>query len=343
VTQQQWRLIKHCALGGEVEVPPVALIVDSPWIPGYVGISTLDYLTAPDLWLKANLAVERAFPGVAFLPGFWVEMGMCAEPSAFGCGFRFYHNQPPDVLPRLASVEEADRLSAPNPASDGLLPVILNFYRRLEPRVNDAGQLIKVVAARGPLAVAAHLAGVQNLLVGLKLNPGAAHCLLRLTATLVRQWLQAQAAVLKAVEGVLVLDDIAGFLSPKDYLEFAHPYLKEVFAAFPGAVKLFHDDTDNVVPFPHIADLGVHVFNFTHLQPIAKAREMVGPDICLMGNVAPLDVLARGTPAEVRLAARACVEAHPGRRGLILSAGGGTSPGTPAANIRALARAARWD
>jgi uroporphyrinogen decarboxylase len=339
MNQQQWRLFKHCALGGEVATPPVALIIDSPWLPGYAGVSTVDYLTVPEVWLEANLAVEREFPGVIFLPGFWVEFGMCAEPSAFGCGFSLHGNQPPDVQPRLNGVEEVERLSPPNPERDGLLPVILNFYRRLEPRVNAAGQRIKVVAARGPLAVAAHVVGVTNFLVGLKLNPAATHRLLQLTAALVRQWLQAQAAALKEVEAVLVLDDLAGFLSPKDYLEFAHPYLKQVFAAFPGVVKMFHDDTNNVVPFRHLADLGIHVFNFTHLQPLAKVRQLVGPDICLLGNVPPLEVLARGTPAQVRQAALACLNAHPGRRGLILSAGGGTSPGTPAANIRALASA----
>jgi len=341
VNLRQWQLFKHCALGGEVETPPVALIIDSPWLPGYLGVSTLDYLTVPEVWLEANLAVEREFPEVIFLPGFWVEFGMCAEPSAFGCGFSFHPNQPPDVHPRLNGVQEVERLRPPNPQSDGLLPVILNCYRRLEPRVNAAGRLIKVVAARGPLVVAAHVVGVMNFLLGLKRNPAATHRLLQLTATLARQWLQAQAAALKEVEAVLVLDDVAGFLSPKDYLEFAHPYLKQVFAAFPGAVKMFHDDTNNVVPFPHLAELGIHVFNFTHLQPLAKVRQLVGPDICLLGNVPPLDVLARGTPAQVRRAAQACLKAHPARRGLILSAGGGTSPGTPAANIRALARATR--
>jgi uroporphyrinogen decarboxylase len=76
------------------------------------------------------------------------------------------------------------------------------------------------------------------------------------------------------------------------------------------------------------------------LQPLAKVRELVGPDLCLMGNVPPLDVLARGTPDSVQESARACLRDHPGR-GLILSAGGGTSPGTPGANIRALAAAVR--
>ena len=273
----QWELIKQCARNEAVEVPPVALIVDSPWIPGHLGLSTLDYLTVPEVWLEANLRIEREFPEVIFLPGFWVEMGMCAEPSAFGCKVSFFADRTPVAHPLLSGMEELDRLSPPHPQSDGLMPVILNFYRRLEPRVNEAGHVIKMVAARGPLTVATHLMGVSNFLLGLKLEPAATHRLLRMTTTLVRQWLEAQAAVLRAVEGIMVLDDIAGFVSPKDYLEFAHPYLKEVFDAFPRAVKIFHNDTDNPVAYQFLRDLGIHIFNFTHLQPLEKVRESSAP------------------------------------------------------------------
>jgi uroporphyrinogen-III decarboxylase len=341
MTRQQWEIIRQAARGEGPLSPTVALIVDSPWIPGQAGISTLDYLTVPDIWLEANLQVERSFPEVIFLPGFWVEMGMCAEPSAFGCRLSFFRDRTPVAHVLLSGIEEADRLPAPHVENDGLLPLILNFYRRMEPRVNEAGQVIKMVAARGPLTVASHLMGVSCFLLGLKQEPVATHRVLRKTTTLARQLLEAQAAALREVEGILVLDDLAGFLSRKDYLEFAHPYLKEIFEAFPGAVKMLHNDTDNVVSFGQVADLGVQIFNFTHLRHIDQVRALVGPAVCLMGNVPPLEVLAQGTPEQVARSAQGCLRAHGGPRGLLLSAGGGTSPGTPAANLHALCQAAR--
>lgn len=339
MTREQWKLLEHCARGGEVERPPVALIVDSPWIPGYLGISTLDYLTVPEVWLDANLRIEREFPAVIFLPGGWVEIGMTAEPSAFGCRVSLFPDRTPVAHPIVSSIEELDRITAPDPRADGFMPVILNYYRRLEPRLNDAGQVVKMIAARGPLTVATHLMGVSNFLLGMKLEAAATHRLLRITTTLVKDWLHAQAEVLKEVEGLLVLDDIAGFMSAKDYQEFAHPYLKEIFDAFPRTVKMFHNDTDNPVSYPFLRDLGIHIFNFTHLQPLAKVRDLIGPDVCLLGNVPPLDVLAQGTPEQVRQSAGNCLNQHPARRGLILSAGGGTSPGTPNASIHALGEA----
>jgi uroporphyrinogen-III decarboxylase len=338
MSPQQWSVIKNCALQQLDNEVPVALIVDSPWIPGYLGCSTLDYLTIPEVWLQSNLKVEHDFPQISFVPGFWIEMGMAAEPSGFGCKLSFYHDRTPVVHPLIGSVDELKGFEPPNPTTDGLMPMVLNWYRRLEPRIIGAGHVVKIVAARGPLAVAAHLMGVTNFLLGLKLNPAATHQLLQMTTTLVRDWLHAQASALSSVEGILVLDDLAGFMSAKDYPVFAEPYLKTVFDAFPNCVKFFHNDTDNPASYPFLSKLGIHVFNFTHLQPLAKVRQLVGPSICLMGNVAPLDVLVRGTPALVRETARACLESHPNRQGLILSAGGGTSPGTPAANLKALAQ-----
>jgi uroporphyrinogen decarboxylase len=339
MTPTQWDLFQRCARGEEMAAPPVALIIDSPWLPGFLGISTLDYLFDPQVWLEANLRVCRQFPEVIFLPGFWAEIGMTAEPSAFGCRVSLYPDRTPDAHHVIQGMEELDRLPQPNVLTDGFLPVLLNQYRRLEPAIRDAGHVVKMVAARGPLTTATHLMGVTDFLLALKIQPVETHRLLKITTRLTREWLEAQADALSAVEAVLVLDDIAGMMSAKDYQEFAHPYLKEVFDAFPGAVKVFHNDTDNPVSYPFLPDLGIHLFNFTHLQPLSKVRERVGPDLCLLGNVPPLEVLAQGTPEEVTASVRDCLTQHPAQRGLILSAGGGTSPGTPEGNIRALVAA----
>jgi uroporphyrinogen-III decarboxylase len=59
-----------------------------------------------------------------------------------------------------------------------------------------------------------------------------------------------------------------------------------------------------------------------------------------MGNVAPLDLGVRGTPEQVRDAALEVLRGA-GKEPVILSVGGGVSPGMPGPNIGALAEAAR--
>src|SRR4030065_2344224 len=113
----QWQTLQRCARMEDPGAIPVALIVDSPWIPGYLGISTLDYLGNPEIWLQANLEVEQRFPNVIFMPGFWAEMGMAAEPSGFGCRMSFYDDRTPLVHPLLDSLEDVDQLHQPDPTS----------------------------------------------------------------------------------------------------------------------------------------------------------------------------------------------------------------------------------
>lgn len=337
MTQDKWNIIKKCANCEDVgDKIPVALIIDSPWIPGYLGISTIDYIQIPQVWLDANLKVEKEFEDIIFIPGFWAEAGMATEPSGFGCKVTFYHDRTPEVHPIFKSVNEAEGLESPNPETDGLMPFVLNHYIKCEPIIKDNGHQVKIVCSRGPLTIASHLLGVSQFLLDLKLEPAKTARLLKTTTKLVKDWLSAQIDSLSSVEGIMVLDDIVGFLSPKNYLEFAHPFLKEIFDAFPGFIKIFHNDNFNPSSYSYLEQLGVQIFNFTHLTEIKKARELVGDRVCLMGNVPPLDVLARGTVEDVIQSAVNCLKLHGNRKGIILSAGGGTSPGTPAENIRAL-------
>jgi len=338
--QEQWEVLQKCARMEQVDPLPISLIVDSPWIPGYLGISTLDYFAIPEVWLEANLKIEDAFPEIIFLPGMWVEYGMCAEPSGFGCKLNFFEDKTPLAYPLIGSIDEIDGLNQPDPRKDGVMPLILNQYRYAAKRLKDQDHKIKMVASRGPMATASHLMGVTEFLLGLKTQPEKVHVVMEKTTRLTIDWLEAQAETLPDIEGIMVLDDIVGFLGPQDYQEFAHPYFKEIFQSFPNALKVFHNDTKNSVSYSHLTDWPIDIFNFTHTESIDEVRKAVGPDICLMGNVAPLDALASGTVENVCEYTKYVIEHHP-QNGLLLSAGGGVSPGTPGENIRAMIAAAR--
>jgi uroporphyrinogen-III decarboxylase len=338
--EELWSTLVSVAHGERIRNTPLALIVDTPWIPSFLGISTVDYIGIPDVWFKANLAVAKRFPDVILLPGFWVEPGMASEPSGFGCRIEFSADQPPSVHAISSDISALDNLVSPNPRRDGLMPLVLAAYKHALPRVRDEGMDIRMVTARGPLAVASHLLGLTGFLMALKTEPAATHRLLKATTRLARDWLAAQAEVLPRVDGIMVLDDVVGFLSKEDYLEFAHPYLKEIFSV-PATVKVLHNDTDSPVCFGFVPDLGVNVFNFTHMRDIQSVRALVGDSVCLRGNVAPRDILAGGDPAAVETHARRCLAENAGHPAFLLSAGGGVSAGTTAENIDAMVRAAR--
>jgi uroporphyrinogen-III decarboxylase len=338
---QQWTAFRLAAKRSPGAGAPVAAIVDSPWIPGYLGLGHLDYYFDPETWFDANLRIAGEFSDVILLPSWWVEYGMAIEPSAFGNRTRFWADRTPDQLPVLRRIEDAASMAPADPQCDGLMPVALRQYRQYKSRIFDAGYTIPMVAARGPLCIASFLRGVNPFLMDLVDAPEAAHQLLELTTRCTINWLEAQAeAIGDSVEGILVLDDLPGFLSRRAYREFAHPYLKRICDAFPaGWVKVYHNDA-NVRPFlADLPDTGFDALNWSHKIPIAEARERTGGRMCLMGNVPPLEVGVRGTPEMVSESAEQVMAA--GASGLILSVGGGVSPGMPKANLRALADAAQ--
>ena len=321
---------------------PLALIVDSPWIPGYLGINHLDYYLDPEIWFNSNLRILEEFPEVVFFPSWWVEYGMAIEPSALGAKVCFWQDQPPGISPVLLRIEDVDRLLPANVQSDGFAALALRRYRTQKQRVFGAGYIIPAVAARGPLCTAAFFRGLNDFLMDLVENPGAVHKLLELTTRLTVDWLKAQSeAIGQTVEGILVLDDIVGFLSRKHYLEFAHPYLKQVFEAFPAEwVKVYHNDANIRPMLEDLAQTGFDVLNWGKNLDVAEVRQRTGGRICLMGNVNPLEVGTHGTPAEVKAATLEVLKKS-GGQGLILSLGGGVSPGMPGANIQAMIDALR--
>lgn len=335
-----WQDFLAASRGGKPARVPVALIVDSPWMPGFTGMNTLDFFLYPEAWLEAHLRIIERFPDVLFVPGFWVEYGMANEPSAFGASILWKPDSPPGLRNVELAPAEWHRLRRVDPEHDGLMPLVLRRLERLEQGGLPEPHRIHFAVARGPLTLAQHVLSMTAFLEATLAEPEAAHAALDVFTETVIAFLRAQLARLREPLGILLLDDVPGLLSPRSFDEVAKPYLQRIFAAFPDLLRIYHNDTPCAHLLPQIGQLDFEVWNFSHEMDIAAVKQAVSPRIALMGNVAPLDLLARGTPEEVYEAARDCmVKAAPGG-GFILSAGGGLSPGTGAAQIDALVRAA---
>ncbi len=332
-----WERFVAVARGNQTDTIPAAFIVDSPWLPGYAGIDTLDYFLRDDEWQRINLDLLERFPEVAWIPGFWIEYGMAAEPSAFGARVVWHHDRPPSIEAVRGGLEALADIEPPDPQAHGLMPLVLQGYVNAEKKLLPRGINIKMVCARGPFAVAGWVLGITEFMTALVEDPETAHRFLDTVTTTIIAFLRAQLDVLRAPEGVMVLDDIVGMVSPKMFEEFVRPYFSRIFQEFKGLVKVYHNDTPCAHLLAPLSTLGFDVFNFSHLHDIALVRSKM-PNVALMGNVPPLSLMVRGTPQQVEAWARECVQ-KTGGRGLILSAGGGVSPETPAWAIDAVVQA----
>jgi uroporphyrinogen decarboxylase len=336
-----WERFLTAAHLGQPDQVPVALIVDSPWLPDFAGIDTRDYFLFPEKWMQINLELLKRFPDVVWIPGFWVEFGMAAEPSAFGCRMRFYPNRPPSIEPLVKDLAFWEKVEPINPAEDGLMPLALRLYQQMDLRLEAEGLGIHMVAARGPLTTTSWLTGITALMEGLVDKPEEVDHLLGTVTTSLIRWLEAQLESLREPQGILLLDDLVGMVSRRTYQSLVEPHLKRIFEHFSGLLRIYHNDTPCQHLLESLSQAGFDVFNFSHQTDIALVKQKMGDRVALMGNIAPLDLGVRGTPQQVYSAATECLDKAAPGGGMILSFGGGVSPGTLPENIDALTLAAR--
>jgi uroporphyrinogen-III decarboxylase len=336
-----WERFKQAAQLDEPDQVPVALIVDSPWLPGYAGIDTRDYLLFPEKWLDINRGLLERFPDAVWIPGFWVEYGMAAEPSAFGAKVRFHTDSPPSIEPLVTDLDFWAGAKPVNPREDGLMPLVLRLYEVMDARLHAEGLGIRMVCARGPMTVASWLVGMTPLMMGLVDNPDAVGQILHTISTSITRWLQAQLDALRQPQGIMLLDDVVGMVSKRHYETLVHPHLRRIFDEFDGLIRVYHNDTPCQHLLEGLAEASFNVFNFSHEMDIAAVKARIGHRVALMGNVPPLEVGVRGEPTDVEAWARGCLDKGATGGGMILSFGGGVSPGTPPENIDALLKAAR--
>jgi MtaA/CmuA family methyltransferase len=337
---EQWATFKKAAHREKLDKVPMALIIDSPWIPGYLGIKHMDYFLDPDLWFQSNLMIHKEFPDIIFVPSWWMEYGMAAEPSALGAKIKFWQDNTPSEYHTLYNIEDIEKFPEYEVESDAFMGMTLHRIRMQRQRILDTGEILPIVTSRGPLCTAGFVRSTTDFMIDIVEKPKWAHKLIDLCTNLVIDWLKAQQKAMgDTVEGIFILDDIVGFINEEHYMEFAHPYLKRICDSFPNDwVKIYHNDAEISACLDHLPDCGFNVLNWGKQTDIAEVKQRVGSRMCLMGNVNPLEVGVRGTPEEVRDATLEVLEKS-GGEGIILSVGGGTSPGMPRENILAMQKA----
>lgn len=321
-----WNDLIRLIDGKKLDYQPVGFIVDSPWIPGWYGISTVDFYSSDEKWMQANLKMENTFPEAWFLPGFWSEYGMCTEPSAFGSKLIFLENALPHADRILRGIEDVDLLPQPNVKTDGLLPFMISRLRNNEKAINDAGHEIRFAIARGPMNISTFLMGTTEFMLALAMDPEGSHKLLKKITDFICDWISFQKECFPSIDGVLILDDIMGFVGEVEFMEFVIPYFKKIFSCTGSKVRFLHNDAEGLITAQNLNEIGVNMFNFSFNHTMGQIRELAGPEVVLVGNIPPRDVMAAGTPAQVDMAVKKAVDEISDHQRVLWSVGGGMPP-----------------
>jgi uroporphyrinogen-III decarboxylase len=340
MTDIQWTDLIAIVNGEKKQPLPIGFIIDCPWLPNWYGINILDYFTNDELWLKANLKAINTFPDIFFLPGFWSEYGMCTEPSAFGAKCIFWKNEFPFAEKIINTSEDINNLKLPNPETDGLLPFMLNRLVRAQPAIEKAGHKIRFSVSRGPLNVASFLMGTTELMTSMMMEPETVHRLLRVITDYLKAWHKLQRETIGTIDGIMMLDDIVGFVGEEEFMEFGYPYLKELYDV-KARIKLFHNDADCTMSVKFYPELGINLYNPGTHMTAKELIEVTGNKVTILGNIPPRDVLAAGSANDVENAVKEMLANTPDHTRLMPSCGGGMPPAVSTENINAFIEAVK--
>ena len=333
MTEKQWNTLLDVINGKSISPLPVGFIIDSPWLPKWYGVKILDYFSNDEIWLKANLYAMNTFPEIIFLPGFWSEFGMCSEPSAFGSINSFPENEFPHAKKCIHSVEDISRIIKPNPRTDGLAPLLTNRLVVNRKKIEDAGHKIYFSVSRGPLNVATHLMGVTEFLTAMMMDPEKIHHLLKIITEYLVEWHDLQKKLIPTIDGVLILDDIIGFVGEQEFVEFGLPYFKTIFDR-DISVKFLHNDADCRTSLPYLPEMGVNLFNMGFDIPLNELKQITGNKVTMLGNIPPRDVMANGSADDIRDAVKNLINALEDKTRVIVSCGGGMPPDVTTEQIK---------
>ncbi len=340
MTDKQWEKLVALVKGEKTDALEAGFIIDSPWLPNWYGITILDYFSNDELWLKANLKAMETFPDVTFLPGFWSEYGMCTEPSAFGAKSVFWNDEFPFADKVIHTPEDIDNLEVPSPETDGLLPFMLNRLKLAQPAIEAAGRKIRFSVSRGPLNIASFLMGTTELMTTIMMDPDRVHKLMRVITDFLKQWHALQKKTIPTIDGILMLDDIVGFIGEDEFVEFGLPYLKELYDT-DDSVKFFHNDADCSMSVKFYPEIGINLYNPGLDLSVSEIQEATNNELVVLGSLPPRDVLAACTPDEVYKQTKKMIEGVDNKSKFMASCGGGMPPKVSSENISAFVKAVK--
>jgi len=313
------------------------------------GIRIGDYCRSGELMAKAQFHAWQIYGQdavVAQSDNYYIAEG-------FGVEVEHHEDSTPTLkTPAIRSLQEIERLRVPEPTTDGRMPVYLDAIRRLA--AVTRGAVAVRAPGTGPFSLAGHLMGAECFLLELALadrKPGGPaeqalrHLLDLTTEALIRfakACLEAGADVVQAGDSLASIE----MISPGMYRKWAWPAERAFFRAIRpiadgrGAACLLHICGDMTPVLEDMAASGAHILELDHKVGLREARQRLGPGICLMGNLDPVECLWRGSAADAGDAARKAM-ADAGQRAFILGSGCEVPVAAPPENLHAMIAAAQ--
>jgi MtaA/CmuA family methyltransferase len=300
------------------------------------GVQYGDYATDYRVLVAAQITTAEAYD--------FDYVSVISDPAreAADCGadVQFFDDQPPAINESnalLADKAALGSLTIPDPHGDGRMGDRVRAAALFREQVG--GEKLIEGWVEGPCAESADLRGINTLMLDFYDDPEFVRRLFDFVLEMGLRFARAQ--IEAGVDLIGVGDAAASLIGPQLYEQYVWPYEKRLVDGLHemGAkVRLHICGNINSILEP-IGRLGCDIVDLDFMVPVADARQAMGPDQVLLGNIDPVRVLRDGTPASVT---RAIAECHrQADTPYIIGAGCEVPRGTARENVLALTEYAR--
>ncbi len=257
------------------------------------------------------------------------------EAADCGARIQFYEDQPAAIIESdalLADKSALSRLVLPDPLGGGRMHEAVKALEIMKLRAGNEKAVMGWV--EGPCAEGADLRGLNALMLDLYDDPAFVRDLFEFVVEMALRYGRAQIDAGADIIGIG--DAAASLVGPKFYEQFVwepEKKLVEELQAMGAKVRL-HICGNTKMIVDGMGRLGCDIVDLDYLTPIDVARNAMGPDVILLGNIDPVRSLCHGTPESVTADIAEC-HGSAGPR-YIVGAGCEIPRETPSANVRAL-------
>jgi uroporphyrinogen decarboxylase len=295
--------------------------------------SLLDICRIPELCYEVTkLPVDQLNVDAAIL-----FSDIMVPVGAMGLNFDIQENIGPVVEHPISSLADVDRLRVFDPEES--LPYVLDSVRLLKQNLDvpligfsGAPYTLAYYMIEGKSPKTRNYLKTKQMMWG---QPEIWTALMDKLADAITGYLRAQVAA--GAAAVQLFDSWVGSLAPDDFREFVLPTVKKIFTGLQDlGVPLIYFGVDTSELLPAFTETGATVIGIDWRVPIPTAREKIGGDFALQGNLDPALLLAPWPVLEDK--ARKILDAGMAREGFIFNLGHGVIHTNPPVEIETLRR-----
>jgi [methyl-Co(III) methanol-specific corrinoid protein]:coenzyme M methyltransferase len=283
-------------------------------------------------------ALAMAGYEIAGLEGVRYPFSSPEIPQAFGCAYSAGTNSsPPHQLdfPCKKPVNVDDVVIPDNLYESSGIKSMIETTDILRGRIDEKGYELPLIAGiLGPASFAACVAGVNNYLMWSVKEPDALQKLINLGGEVCAEY--ANVLYDRGADSVVIIDSESGpDLFPPPFFE---PMFLPVYKKMTNAMKglnILHMCGDATLILESVAKSGFLGVSLEEKTDMSYASQVIGKEVCLIGNVSAADDLLLQSSDFVKASAKRCIEDGVN----ILAPGCGIAPYTPLGNIKAFVAA----